>query len=108
MWVAKCVLAFDSLCGTQTGVTKRVLDFYRLCGARTGVTKACTSLQQSLRSSTGVREYLLAFNNLWTSVVTMVCAWLKNNRTKQSQQNIHNQTNLNGLKFLISQIEDFS
>ena len=50
---AKCELAFNSLCRARTEVAgKRVIVFGTLCQAWTGV-----------------RECLLAFNSLWTSLV---------------------------------------
>ena len=55
MGVGKCVLAFDSHCGAQTGVGKCVLAFDSLCGARMGVGKC-----------------VLAFDTLWTGLV-IVC-----------------------------------
>ena len=50
--VTERLLAFDSLCGAQTGVAKCVLAFNSLGGAKMGT-----------------REHLLAFDNLWTGLV---------------------------------------
>ena len=51
----KHVLAFDSLCGAETGVGKHVLVFDSLCRAQMGVGKC-----------------VLAFDTLWTGLV-IVC-----------------------------------
>ena len=39
-----CTLAFDSLCGAQTGVAKRAIAFDSLCGGRMGVPKCRLSI----------------------------------------------------------------
>ena len=68
-WVAKRLLAFDSLCGATARVIERLIAYCRCFLTSMGVAKTCTSLQQSLQSlnrgckmCTSLRQSLQSLN----------------------------------------------
>ena len=84
--VAKCLLAFDSLCGARARVTEHLLAHYRrfwmstrlLRSSNGGCTKHVLTFDSLCGARTGIAKNVLAFNSLcgaWMGVAKCVIAF---------------------------------